>query len=544
MKTDSKHRLLLVNDDGWIMTQSQPPLRVSDLKERMVDTYRDTPVGALLWCIGNREVYHFESQVGEVFDAACSTPEDGESEGSSAAFDDPTQSQYAANIRSLRAERGGPLGAMVKLCHQAGLDLFPSVRMNSHYYQDPDAPGAGRFRKEHPEALIGEVGVTYPEHSLEWGVRTGVDYAHPEVRRYMAAVICELFERFDVAGVELDFMRHPTYFRLSEGYANRHLMTDLVRQVRRRMDEVAKERGRKIDLAVRVPPTLADSKRLGLDVAAWMAEGLVDIAIAGGGFIPFETPIEEFVRAAEGTGCLVYGPIERLRPAVDEELVRAIAARHWDAGVSGLYLFNYYADPVEWKRRVFAEIADPAVLRRLNKRYQLDNTRFHWDYRRDPTERDLHDYAFQNAVPIGQLPVALAETLTDRGPSIRFSLADDVEAAAAEGTLAKCTLKLGFTNCTGEDELEVRLNGEVLNAAASTVSYGDWSRFEWRGYPGGLGDVTYTGATMAFELASPPLRRGDNDLEVRLRRRVVQASEPVRLVEVEVSVNYTRASSL
>ena len=29
----------------------------------------------------------------------------------------------------------------------------------------------------------------------------------------MAAVICELFERFDVAGVELDFMRHPTYFR-------------------------------------------------------------------------------------------------------------------------------------------------------------------------------------------------------------------------------------------------------------------------------------------------------------------------------------------
>ena len=146
-------------------------------------------------------------------------------------------------------------------------------------------------------------------------------------------------------------------------------MTDLVRHLRRRMDDVAKDPGHGIDLAVRVPPTLADSARLGLDVDTWMAEGLIDIAIAGGGFIPFETPIGEFVRAAEGTGCLVYGSLERLSPTVDDELIRAVAARHWDAGVSGLYLFNYFTKPVEWKRRVFAVVADPDALRRLNKRY-------------------------------------------------------------------------------------------------------------------------------------------------------------------------------
>ena len=79
----------------------------------------------------------------------------------------------------------------------------------------------------------------------------------------MAGVICELFERFDIDGVELDFMRHPTFFPLKYGYANRHLMTDLVRHVKRRMADVSKDRGRRLDLAVRVPPTLYDANRLG-----------------------------------------------------------------------------------------------------------------------------------------------------------------------------------------------------------------------------------------------------------------------------------------
>ena len=410
------HRSILVNDDGWIISEAQPPLTARDLKEKMVDTYSGTPLGALLWCIGNREVYNFETRVGEMFGAGYDSLEGMTPSEEYTLFDDRDQANHAANIRSLIEERGGPLTAMAELCREAGLDIFPSIRMNSHYDTDPDTPRGGRFRREHPEALIGKPGETFPAGSLEWGVRTGVDYTHPEVRRYMAGVICEMFERFDVDGVELDFMRHPTFFNLKSGYANRHLMTDLVRHVKGRMADVAADRGRRIDLAVRVPPTLYDANRLGLDVAAWMAEGLVDIVIVGGGFIPFETPVREFVEAAEGTGCLVYGSIERLRPAVDDDVVRAIAAHHYDAGASGIYLFNYFTKPTEWKRRMFAQLADPAALARLDKRYQMENTRFRWDYSRDLAARDLHDYAFQNAVPISQLPVALAETLTPRGP--------------------------------------------------------------------------------------------------------------------------------
>ena len=100
----------------------------------------------------------------------------------------------------------------------------------------------------------------------------------------------------------MDFNRHPGVFRREEAYQNRYLMTDLVRRVRSRLDQVGAERGRHLKLAVRVAPTLANSARMGLDVSKWMADGLVDTVVAGVGWIPFEMPISEFVEEARGTG--------------------------------------------------------------------------------------------------------------------------------------------------------------------------------------------------------------------------------------------------
>ena len=412
--------------------------------------------------------------------------------------------------------------------------------MNSHYEADPNAPNAGRFRNDHREHLIGRPDEVLPIGSMRWGIRTGLDYTHAAVRAHMAAIINELFESFDVDGVELDFMRHPSYFKVEDAYANRYLMTDLVRRVRQRMDEVGSATGRSIDLAVRVPPTLADSARIGLDVKQWMAEGLVDIVVAGGGFIPFETPVEEFVKAAEGTGCHVYGCIEYLRPAVDDEVIRAIATYHWDAGASGIYLFNYFGKSAEWKRRALREIADPSALRRLDKRFQMDNTRFRWDYTKDVSSRDLHDYAFENSVPPVQLPVALPDTLTGHGATLRLHIAADVESASAEGELARCRLTLSFDGYRGEDEIEVRLNNEVLPSGSSTASFGSWSRLEWTGFPTRLAQIEHDGGRLEFDLNCPPLKYGNNDLEVRLIRRTVSQPDHVVLVDVEVSVRYIR----
>ena len=271
----------------------------------------------------------------------------------------------------------------------------------------------------------------------------------------MTNIVFELFERWDVDGVELDFMRHPAHFRIDEAYANRYLATDLVRRIRQRMDEVGDERGKHLDLLVRVPPTLADSRRIGLDVEAWMKDGLVSIVVAGGGFIPFEMPIREFVEAAEGTGCQVYGCFEALRPLLDENALRALAARYWSAGVSGLYLFNYFNLSNDWKRNVPGKLADAKALARLDKRYELDHTDRH-----GPASQIGH--AFRYAIPAAQLPVTLHETHADRGLVLEMDVADDLEAAASQGALGRCTLRLGFDSLESGDELQVGVNGSPL----------------------------------------------------------------------------------
>ena len=77
-----------------------------------------------------------------------------------------------------------------------------------------------------------------PKGSQFWGLRTGKDFSYPQVRDFMAGIAFELIERFDIDGIELDFMRHPGIFRPEEAYANRYLLTDMVRQIRNRMDAI------------------------------------------------------------------------------------------------------------------------------------------------------------------------------------------------------------------------------------------------------------------------------------------------------------------
>ena len=59
------------------------------------------------------------------------------------------------------------------------------------------------------------------------------------------------------------------------------------------------------------------------------------------------------------------------------------------------------------------------------------------------------------------------------------------------------------------------------------------------GFQPGSPHASYSGATIEFDLAGPPLRKGENELEVRLLRGAVQKSTHVELVDVELSISYT-----
>lgn len=308
-------------------------------------------------------------------------------------------------------------------------------------------------------------------------------------------------------------------------------MTDFLGRIRRRLDAESARRGRRVELLVRVPPTLADSRRLGLDVERWIGDGLVDAVAAGGGFIPFETPIEEFVAAAEGTDCRVYGSFEALRPCVDEGALRALAARWWDAGVDGLYLFNYYGTPREWKRRVLGEIADREGLSRRDKRYGLD---------RCLLGKEGHGGAFNHAHPLVSLPVFLEETRAGGGCELSLEIADDAEAAAAAGELDRCVLGLGLKGLSEGDGLEVEWNGRVLPWEQRRVSHDGWTAAALAGSPldPKVGTATEEGTLIELQIGSPPPRLGKNQLRIRLVRGPDSPRRTVALKEVRLDISY------
>ena len=536
MVSPRKSPPVICTDDAWFMIAAEPPLTVEIIREKMLRLYEGTPA-ALWWAVGDHEVYHHETEVGERFGEGYDDIESALYHSIHSEYPGAARNTFE-NVKHLVKTAGGPLTALAGLCREAGMELFPRVRMNSHYDIDPASPSYGRFRREHPELLIGRPGEQIPEGGIEWGIKTGLDYAFPEVRDYMYSIITELFERFEIDGLELDFMRHPALFRTEEAFQSGYLMTDLVRRVRERMTEVGSSRGRTIRLAVRVPPTLADSKRVGLDVAEWMADGLVDVVVVGGGFIPFETPVDEFVAAAEGTGIQVYGCIEALRPTVDERVMRALASLFWKGGASGVYLYNFFTMAADWNRRVLNQIADPEALARLDKRYEIDRTGPFY-----PCGAG-HGCAFRNASPPAQLPVTLGESYAGEGPLLRFEITDDLEAASADGSLAGCTLSLKLDNLAQAQSLDARLNGRALPRSSGRVSHDGWSQWvrsstaEHTITPSYPVESRRPGVAVEYDLGCPPLKQGRNELEVHLVGDAEGAGAPVVLTGADVSVSY------
>ena len=522
MPRSGKTRRVLNNDDGWVVSFTDYPLTPEKLWDNMIGSYEGSPVDGFLWSVGGH-TFNFETEVGERFGAGFDE------------LDEPNARNSIANVQYLIDNHGGPVTAISKLCRRAGMDFFPSVRMNQHYATEVSSPSYSRLRRDHPELLIGRVGEEIPKHTIEWGIRTGKNYAFPEVRSHMSGVIIELVERFDVDGVELDFMRHPAFFRIEEAYSNRYLMTDLVRHVRHRMDEISDEKGRPLDLIVRVPPTLGDCARIGLDVQEWIKEDLVDIIISGGGFKPFEMPIGEFVAAAKGTNSQIYGCLESLRPTLDRLTMRAVAARYWGAGVDGLYLFNFHTMSGDWKRDVLGGLVDKEALSRLDKRYEMDKSGSRFT---PPSQLYL---SFQNAIPYSQIPVVPETTLSGRGAVLQMDIADDLE-----DTKATCTLGLMFDNLGGDDEVEVSLNGVSLAWNGGRISSEGWSReffvTNTTGYPAQTTQVTDPGTSIEFDVSTPPLRHGTNEIEVRLIKRGSGQGEKLILKDIRLDIRYGQSA--
>lgn len=265
-----------------------------------------------------------------------------------------------------------PLQLAIEQGRRQGDEVFWSCRVNDTH--DASNPLLfPEFKRAHPDWLFGT-----QESPPAYGQWSTVDFGRPEVREHSLECITDVITRYDIDGVELDFWRHPIWFRSSSrGYAVHPdevaAMTDLIRGVRAALDREANKRGRPLVLAVKTPDSIPYCLHIGLDVEQWMQEQLIDIWEPGGYFRlePWDTN----VALARSYDVAFYAclPENRMRdPAQRQErdaieTLRARALTAWAAGVDGIAMFNFNA--ASHGLQLWNELGDPGLLRRLPKRY-------------------------------------------------------------------------------------------------------------------------------------------------------------------------------
>lgn len=260
-----------------------------------------------------------------------------------------------------------PLRLTVDFCHQHGIEVFWSHRMNDMHDARPTPELLTDFKKEHPDYLMG-------------GQRAPMcyDYSIPQVREKLLECCEEVIRNYDVDGIELDWFRHLFLFKsvVDGGVASdeeREMINDMMRKLRSMMDQEGLRRSRPLLLSVRVPDSREYSRQVGLDYEQWLREDLVDLLIVND-YIKLE-PWENFPKFARKYDVPAYAAMENRRlslmdvtpgtnttPEADGEEVnnrfRSEAYAAWLSGMNGVYTYNRFNPQDE----LFRQIGDPRVL--------------------------------------------------------------------------------------------------------------------------------------------------------------------------------------
>ena len=240
----------------------------------------------------------------------------------------------------------------IERCRERGVSPWVSLRMNDvHGNECPDRGDHSTFWKEHPECRRGPF---HPNRRQS----IAFDYAHDEVRQHFRRLIEEQLDRYDIDGMELDFMRHEAHFRVGRELAGGAIMTAWLEEIRELVRAAGNRRGHPVQLGVRVPSRPETSRRLGLDAVTWAKKGLVDLVVptpsAGAIATEFDMPIHLWRELLEPygvklAGCLEPGvlryPGASYDPATSETAIGSAVAV-LAGGADAVYLFNYFPDRV------------------------------------------------------------------------------------------------------------------------------------------------------------------------------------------------------
>ncbi|OQA78164.1 MAG: hypothetical protein BWY31_04383 [Lentisphaerae bacterium ADurb.Bin242] len=248
----------------------------------------------------------------------------------------------AVNAKRLHENVADPFQFRIDCARKNGGSGWLSMRMNDiHLNNNIDALMHSELWRENPAFRL-------ERHKSKNG--TGLDFACPEVRKRVLSLILEYFERFDMDGFELDWMRTPPFFTGGREDENRGIPDEIVRTAKRVSRAAEKRTGHKIKISVRVPSRPEEALRLGLDVIGWARHGWID-TVTPCAFIDStdgSMPLEIWRALLPGRVELIPGIDILTSPHPDApvfhnlaEFVNGFAAAFFYRGIQDIYLFNH-----------------------------------------------------------------------------------------------------------------------------------------------------------------------------------------------------------
>jgi hypothetical protein len=328
-----KIRRVLYNFDGdsCMSTraggQGPVPVNAEHVRQLVKEVaYPGSQVDSILICI-NAQVMYYPTTVGTMRGALSTEQQRADWPAS--------EKQRFANLKAMFDAGIDPYAIIIEESRRRGIEALLTFRVNDDHGNDFLNT---QFRIDHPE----------------WHLSKGaLNFDFEPVRDYVYRLIEEAVQRYDSDGIELDFNRFPAFFLKSAPEERIEKMNSLVERVRKLLDSVGRQRGRRLILAVRIPsnfgrtpPTPETSRDLGCDTAAWAKNGWIDfVTVSEFLFTRYDLPIRPWKEAIPQVP--VYGGIECTEGGNKEQYLTAdkyrMAARNLRAGgADGIYLFNFF----------------------------------------------------------------------------------------------------------------------------------------------------------------------------------------------------------